>query len=355
MEADVVGAMAIFGATGDLAGLETFPALVGLVERGMLDVPVVWVAMSGWDLAQFRQYAADSLRDNGFDLHSPAVEKLLELLRYVDGDLTADTTCKAMSEEMGGGRALFYLEAPPSLFGRIALGIAAAGRADGARIVVEKPFGTDLQSARELNKTLSEVFPVDTRHAAEHPGTPRSRAPAARPDGHQPRGPGPGRRTSAGRPHLRGTRADRLRRGQRRHPTGAWHLLEPHRRTARARGRRCSRARAQSRRKRSSLGTSSFWTARTPSTPHEWQVRCEDRAGCRKVVLAQHKRRQPSRRGWAIRLLRQCCDVGERPPAPCRTPSLSIRSARRLRSHRPGTRRTRIRQATAWSRCFGQD
>lgn len=168
MDADVVGAMAIFGATGDLARLETFPALVGLVERGVLDVPVVGVAMSGWDLDRFRQYAADSLRANGFDLNSAAVVKLLGLLRYVDGDLTADTTYKAMSEEMGSGRALFYLEVPPSLFGRIALGIAAAGRADGARIMVEKPFGTDLRSAQELNKTLGEVFPEDAVYRVDH-------------------------------------------------------------------------------------------------------------------------------------------------------------------------------------------
>src|SRR6185312_8518221 len=106
---DKVDALVIFGATGDLAKLETFPALVGLVKRGVLDVPVVGVAKSGWGLEQFRDYATD----------------------------------KAMSDEIGAAQqVLFYLEVPPVLFGRIAQGIATAGRAAGNRVMVEKPFGT---------------------------------------------------------------------------------------------------------------------------------------------------------------------------------------------------------------------
>ena len=113
----------IFGATGDLAKLETFPALVGLVARGVLDVPVVGVAKSGWGLAQFRDYAAASLRLNGID---PARrERMLGLLRYVDGDLAADATYGRVAAA-GHGR-LFYLEVPPFLFGRIAEGIRAPG------------------------------------------------------------------------------------------------------------------------------------------------------------------------------------------------------------------------------------
>src|SRR4051812_43366372 len=137
MASERVDALVIFGATGDLAKLETFPALVGLVDRGILDVPVVGVARSGWDLDRFRAYAAASLRDNGLDPDSGPGQRMLGLLRYVDGDLDDDATYAAMAREMGdGGRALFYLEVPPSLFCRIAQGIATAGRAHGARGMV---------------------------------------------------------------------------------------------------------------------------------------------------------------------------------------------------------------------------
>jgi glucose-6-phosphate 1-dehydrogenase len=162
MAADKVDALVIFGATGDLAKLETFPALVGLVKRGVLDVPVIGVAKSGWGLEQFRDYAAASLKLNGMDPSDPAAVKMLSLLRYVDGDLGDDATYKAMSDQVGAGeQVLFYLEVPPVLFGRIAGGIAAAGRARGARIMVEKPFGTDLASSRRLNDTMHEYFPEE--------------------------------------------------------------------------------------------------------------------------------------------------------------------------------------------------
>ena len=169
MAADRVDALVIFGATGDLAKLETFPALVGLVERGVLDVPVIGVAKSGWDLSRFREYAAQSLRDNGMDPGSPAARTMLGLLRYVDGDLGDDATYAAMSREMGDGRrALFYLEVPPFLFGRIAEGISTAGRAEGARVMVEKPFGTDLASAIALDETMHRYFPEDAIYRVDH-------------------------------------------------------------------------------------------------------------------------------------------------------------------------------------------
>jgi glucose-6-phosphate 1-dehydrogenase len=162
MANDGVDALVIFGATGDLAKLETFPALVGLVERGVLDVPVVGVAKSGWGLGQFRDYAVASLRLNDMDDKSPAAQKMLGLLRYVDGDLGDDATYQAMSDAVGtGGRVLFYLEVPPFLFGRIAEGIASAGRTAGARVMVEKPFGNDLAGSRELNATMHKYFPEE--------------------------------------------------------------------------------------------------------------------------------------------------------------------------------------------------
>jgi glucose-6-phosphate 1-dehydrogenase len=162
MATDGVDALVIFGATGDLAKLETFPALVGLVQRGVLDVPVVGVAKSGWGLEQFRNYAEASLKLNHMDPDTPAAQKMLGLLRYVDGDLGDDATYTAMSDAVGpGGRLLFYLEVPPLLFGRIAEGIAAAGRTSGARVMVEKPFGTDLASSRQLNDTMHKYFPEE--------------------------------------------------------------------------------------------------------------------------------------------------------------------------------------------------
>ncbi|HEY2312224.1 MAG TPA: glucose-6-phosphate dehydrogenase [Streptosporangiaceae bacterium] len=169
MPADTVDALVIFGATGDLAKIETFPALVGLVDRGALTVPVVGVANSGWNLEQFREYAAASLTLNNMDPASQAAIRMLGLLRYVDGDLEDPATYLAMSAAMGDGqRPLYYLEVPPSLFGRIAEGIAAAGRAAGARVMVEKPFGTDLASAVKLNETMHQYFPEESIYRVDH-------------------------------------------------------------------------------------------------------------------------------------------------------------------------------------------
>src|SRR3974390_2450724 len=157
-----VDALVIFGATGDLAKLERFPALVGLVERGVLDVPVVGVAKSGWGLEQFRDYAVASLKLNKMDPTTPAATKMLSLLRYVDGDLGDDATYQAMSQAAGPGQQLlYYMEVPAFLFGRIAQGIAGAGRSAGARVMVEKPFGTDLASSRQLNDTMHQYFAED--------------------------------------------------------------------------------------------------------------------------------------------------------------------------------------------------
>src|SRR5262245_46670053 len=159
---DKADALVIFGATGDLAKIETFPALVGLVKRGILDVPVVGVAKSGWGLAQFRDYATASLKLNNMDPNDPAAVKMLSLLRYVDGDLDDDATYQAMSDQIGAGqKVLFYMEVPAQLFGRIAEGIATAGRSGGARVMVEKPFGIDLASSRQLNDTMHKYFPED--------------------------------------------------------------------------------------------------------------------------------------------------------------------------------------------------
>jgi glucose-6-phosphate 1-dehydrogenase len=162
MPTNQADALVIFGATGDLAKIETFPALVGLVKRGLLNMPVIGVAKSGWGLEQFRDYATASLKLNGMDPTDPAAVKMLGLLRYVDGDLGDDATYRAMSDQIGPAqRVLYYLEVPPFLFGRIAQGIATAERSRGARVMVEKPFGTDLASSRQLNDTMHKYFSED--------------------------------------------------------------------------------------------------------------------------------------------------------------------------------------------------
>ena len=169
MSADQVDALVIFGATGDLAKLETFPALVGLVERGVLNVPVVGVAMSGWGLPQFRDYAAASLKLNNMDPDSPAAVKMLDLLRYVDGDLGDHATYEAMASALGDAkRMLYYLEVPPFLFGRIAEGISGVGLAAQSRVMVEKPFGNDEPSAHALNNTVHQYFPEGSVYRVDH-------------------------------------------------------------------------------------------------------------------------------------------------------------------------------------------
>ena len=170
MSGDRVDALVIFGATGDLAKLETFPALVGLVERGVLDVPVVGVAKSGWGLDQFRDSAVASLKLNNVDPGTPDAKHMLDLLRYVDGDLGDPATYQAMSDTLGQSvqRVLFYLEVPPPLFARIAEGISAVGRAAGNRVMVEKPFGNDFASARQLNDTMHQFFPEEAIYRVDH-------------------------------------------------------------------------------------------------------------------------------------------------------------------------------------------
>jgi glucose-6-phosphate 1-dehydrogenase len=162
-------ALVVFGATGDLAKLQTFPALVGLAERGVLDVPVIGIAKSGWDLDQFRGYATASLQHNGIDPASPAAARMLGLLRYIDGDLTARSTYDQMAKELGQAKkVLFYLEVPPVLFGTIAEGIAAAGYTSASRLMVEKPFGNDLASAQALNVTLHKCFSEAQIYRVDH-------------------------------------------------------------------------------------------------------------------------------------------------------------------------------------------
>jgi len=160
-------ALVFFGATGDLAYKKIFPALQGMIKRGHLNVPVIGVAKSGWNLEQFRARAYDSLEKHG-GVDSSAFEKLCGLLRYVDGDYQEPATFEALRKELGGaGRPAHYLAIPPVLFGAVVEQLAQSGCANGARIIVEKPFGHDLSSAGDLNRILlgafaeSNIFRID--------------------------------------------------------------------------------------------------------------------------------------------------------------------------------------------------
>jgi glucose-6-phosphate 1-dehydrogenase len=161
-------ALVLFGATGDLAHKMIFPALYAMVKRGVLDVPVVGVALSGWSLDQLRKHAADGIRKAG-RVDARALKRLLALLQYVDGDYNAPETFVALKQALGPARRpAHYLAIPPSLFGTVIKGLGVGGLAADARVIVEKPFGRDLASARELNRVARSVFPEDAIFRIDH-------------------------------------------------------------------------------------------------------------------------------------------------------------------------------------------
>jgi glucose-6-phosphate 1-dehydrogenase len=161
-------ALVFFGATGDLAYKQIFPALQAMIQKGSLDVPVIGVAKSGWDLEQLRARARDSLEHHG-GLERGAFDKLSSLLRYVDGDYAAGSTFEALRRELRDAkRPLHYLAVPPSAFDAVVSGLAKSGCAAQARVVVEKPFGHNLASARSLNETLHQVFPESAIFRIDH-------------------------------------------------------------------------------------------------------------------------------------------------------------------------------------------
>ena len=151
-------ALVFFGATGDLAFKKIFPSLQAMAERGHLDVPVIGVAKAGWTLEQLRARARASVEEYG-GLNRAAFDKLCSLLRYIDGDYNDPATFDAVREKLGAAEhPAHYLAIPPPLFGTVVEQLARSGAARGARVVVEKPFGQDLTSARELNRILLGAF-----------------------------------------------------------------------------------------------------------------------------------------------------------------------------------------------------
>ncbi len=162
-------ALVLFGVTGDLAHKMIFPALYAMAKRGALNVPVVGVASSKWSLAQLRKRATDSIKASGGIADRRALHRLLSLLRYVDGDYNDPATYLALKNALGKARRpAHYLAIPPALFTTVIKGLCAAGLADGARVIVEKPFGRDLASARSLNRIAASVFPQDSIFRIDH-------------------------------------------------------------------------------------------------------------------------------------------------------------------------------------------
>ncbi|HVT30535.1 MAG TPA: glucose-6-phosphate dehydrogenase, partial [Lacipirellulaceae bacterium] len=158
MDAPISDALVFFGATGDLAYKKIFPSLQAMVKHGLLNVPVVGVAKSGWNLDQFRARARDSVEKHG-GIDPPAFEKLLGLLRYVDGDYNDLSTFQALRKELGDAKhPAHYLAIPPVMFGPVVEQLDKANCTSGARVIIEKPFGRDLASARQLNAILLETF-----------------------------------------------------------------------------------------------------------------------------------------------------------------------------------------------------
>ncbi len=159
MKDGTADALVLFGATGDLAHKKIYPALQAMIRHGTLTVPVVGVARSDFNLERFEALIRDSLEQSHAGLDADAFAKLRELLRYVDGDYREPATFIALRKTLGdSAHPLHYLALPPSLFATVADQLRESGCADGARVVVEKPFGRDLQSARELNESLHRTF-----------------------------------------------------------------------------------------------------------------------------------------------------------------------------------------------------
>ena len=160
-------ALVFFGATGDLAHKKIFPALQAMLKRGHLDAPVIGVAKAGWTLDQLRARARDSLEKHG-GLDAAAFDKLCGLLRYVDGDYADSATFDAIRKQLGPAqRPAHYLAIPPALFELVIEQLAKARCTEGARVIVEKPFGHDLASAHALNEILlarsdeDHIFRID--------------------------------------------------------------------------------------------------------------------------------------------------------------------------------------------------
>ncbi len=162
-------ALVVFGVTGDLAHKMIFPALYAMTKRGVLKVPVIGVAFPKWSLDRLRKRVTDSIKRSGGIDDKRAFRHLLSLFSYVSGDYEDPATFAALKKALGKARRpAHYLAIPPSLFETVIKGLGAAKLAEHARVIVEKPFGRDLASARELNRVARSVFPEDSIFRIDH-------------------------------------------------------------------------------------------------------------------------------------------------------------------------------------------
>lgn len=161
--------LVVFGVTGDLAHKMIFPALYAMVKHGTLAVPIVGVAAPKWSLEQLREYAKDSIQQTGQLDDQPALDTLLSLLRYVGGDYNDPDTFKTLKKTLDEAHyPTHYLAIPPSLFATVIKGLGGAGLTEGARVIIEKPFGRDLASALELNRIALSAFPEHSIFRIDH-------------------------------------------------------------------------------------------------------------------------------------------------------------------------------------------
>jgi glucose-6-phosphate 1-dehydrogenase len=162
-------ALVFFGITGDLAYKKIFPALHSMARRGTLGIPVIGVARDDFTLDQLKARARASIDEHGGGVDAEAIKALDGLLRYVKGEYSDVKTFDALHEALAGAkRPAYYLAIPPSLFGSVVEHLSKADCADGARVIVEKPFGHDLKSAQALNRTLLNAFPEDQVFRIDH-------------------------------------------------------------------------------------------------------------------------------------------------------------------------------------------
>jgi glucose-6-phosphate 1-dehydrogenase len=162
-------ALVFFGATGDLAYKKIFPSLQHMIQSGFLSVPVIGVAKSGWMVEQLRDRARKSLQEYGGGVDEAAFGKLVTLLKYIDGDYADPATFTKLRQALGAAkRPTHYLAIPPSLFGEVVQQLGKSGCAEGARVVIEKPFGHNYATARQLNQTLHAVFPEKNVFRIDH-------------------------------------------------------------------------------------------------------------------------------------------------------------------------------------------
>jgi glucose-6-phosphate 1-dehydrogenase len=162
-------ALVVFGITGDLAKKMTLRSLYRLERRGLLDLPVIGVAVEDWDATRLREHAREAIEATGQPLDEKVFKRFAARLSYVSGDFEQDVTYERVAQAIAGRKApVFYLEIPPSLFGTVVAGLGRAKLLDGARVLVEKPFGHDLDSARQLSGELHQHLEESQLYRIDH-------------------------------------------------------------------------------------------------------------------------------------------------------------------------------------------